>query len=117
MGIRGLPEGQRSSEGRWRTDSQADGEAGPGEPGQLLSLRRERRVGLRFGYGSAGRDSADRARMAQLRTSADHARVASPRAGGELETCLPADARGQSALCAEAEIRGDNRFQSWAESL
>src|SRR6202034_4920357 len=117
MGIRGLPEGQRKSERRRWTDDRADGEAGPGQPGQLLSLRRERETGLRFRYGSARCDPAGGAGMAQLRTAANHPRAAPPQLGGELEAGLQADARGQSALCAEAEVRDDDRFQSWAESL
>jgi transposase len=44
-GNRGLPEGQRRIERRRGTDGQADGEASAGEPGQLLSLRRERGIG------------------------------------------------------------------------
>ena len=40
-GIRGLPQDQRRSEDGSRINSKTHGEAGPGEPGQLLSLRRE----------------------------------------------------------------------------
>src|SRR5581483_7972623 len=103
MGIRGLPEGQRRSEGGPRIDNRADGEAGAGEPGQLLPIRREREIELRFRYGFARRDSAGGARMAQLRTAANHPRIASARLDGELETRLSAHARGQSAVRPETE--------------
>ena len=100
-----------------RTDDRADGGAGPGQPGRLLPLRRERRAGRRCRHGSARRDPADRAGVAQLRTAADHRGVAPARLDGEPETGLPADARGQSAVRAEAEVRGDHRFQSRAQGL
>src|SRR5208282_4030788 len=58
MGIRGLPEGQRKSERRRWTDGQADDEAGTGESGQLLSLRRKYGIRCRCGHGS--RDAIQR---------------------------------------------------------
>src|SRR5208282_2339023 len=89
---------------------QADDEAGTGESGQLLSLRRKYGIRCRCGHGSARCDSTGRPRMAQLRTAAHHAGTAPTRLDRELETGLSIDARGQSALRAEAEVRGDDRF-------
>ena len=69
---RRLPEGRRRSEGRPRIDAWSGCASWAGQPGRLLPLAKTPLPSGGSRHGSARRDPADRAGVAQLRPAADH---------------------------------------------